>query len=208
MTRDHEFDLDLVVTAYARGLFPMDGPDALGGPLPFYRADPRAVFELDPESLDFTRRAVRRSLRRDPGWTFAVDRAFPAVLEGCAAPRPGQGVWLTGRLARLYAYLHAAGHAHSWELWEDGELLFGAIGVRLRAAVMLESMFHRRSHAGNVGLVRTLEHLAADGVELCDIQLPTPHTRRLGATEIPADEYADRLRRALRRPGEAPHAAH
>lgn len=193
-----DLDLDLVLSAYASGLFPMDDPESAHGPLPFYRADPRAVFELDPVSLERTRRAARRSLARDPGWTPAVDRAFAEVLARCAAPRPGQGIWLTDRLAHLYEQMHAAGHAHSWELWEGDELLFGAIGMRLRAAVMLESMFHRRSHAGNVGLVRALERFAADGVELCDIQLPTPHTRRLGAIEISASAYEERLRRALR----------
>lgn len=193
-----EPEVALAVAAYARGLFPMDDPEAQHEPLPFYACDPRTVFELDAGALERMRQKLRRSLRRDPGWEPAVDRAFAAVLAGCAAPREGHGVWLTPRLCRLYERMHAAGHAHSWELWDRDELLFGAIGVRLRRAVMLESMFHRRPHAGNVGLVRTLEILAADGVELCDIQLPTPHTLRLGAVELGADAYDRRLRRALR----------
>lgn len=192
-------DIDLVVAAYARGLFPMDDPAARDEPLPFWTADPRTVFELDDASLDRLRRKVRRSLARDRGWEATVDSAFAEVLRGCAAPRTGQGVWLTPRLARLYERMHEAGHAHSWELWEGDELLFGMIGVRIGRAAMLESMFHRRAHAGNVGLLRALERLAADGVELCDIQLPTPHTLRLGAVEIGADEYAERLRRAISR---------
>lgn len=191
-------DLGLVVAAYAQGLFPMDDPAAQHEPLPFYAADPRCVFELDAAALARLRRKVRRSLARDPGWTPAVDRAFGETLAGCAAPRPGEGVWLTPRLCELYERLHAAGVAHSWELWDGDELLFGSIGVRLGRAVMLESMFHRRPHAGNVGLVRTLEGLVTAGVELCDIQIPTAHTLRLGAVEIPAGEYRRRLRRALR----------
>jgi Leu/Phe-tRNA-protein transferase len=62
---------------------------------------------------------------------------------------------------------------------------------------MLETMFHTRDHAGNVNLVRTLERLAAAGVELCDIQLASDHTRRLGAVEIPARVFERRLRRAI-----------
>lgn len=185
------------MTAYAEGLFPMDDPEAQDEPLPFYVADPRAIFEIDPGSLGAMRRKIRRSLARDPGWEPAVDRDFPSVLAACAAPRPGQGVWLTPRLVELYEQMHAAGHAHSWELWEGPEPVFGMVGVRLGRAVMLESMFHRRPHAGNVGLVTTLERMAADGVELCDIQLPTPHTQRLGALEISAADYRERLRRAL-----------
>ena len=193
-----EPEVALAVAAYARGLFPMDDPEAQHEPLPFYASDPRTVFELDARGLERARCKLRRSLRQDPGWVPATDRDFAAVLAGCAAPREDEGVWLTPRLCRLYERMHAAGHAHSWELWDGDELLFGAIGVRLRRAVMLESMFHRRSHAGNVGLVRTLESLAAEGIELCDIQLPTRHTLRLGAVELGADAYDRRLRRALR----------
>jgi leucyl/phenylalanyl-tRNA---protein transferase len=52
-------------------------------------------------------------------------------------------------------------------------------------------------HAGNVLLVRTLEHLAASGFELCDIQTPTDHTMRLGAIQLPRAEFERRLSQAL-----------
>ncbi len=188
-------DVGYALAAYAQGLFPMD--DEGGGELPFYTADPRCVFELGPDALARMRRKVRRSLARDPGWTPAVDRDFEAVLAGCMGERGG-GVWLTERLADLYRAMHAAGFAHSFELWAPGDrLAMGAIGVTLGRAAMLESMFHTIPHAGNVGLVRTLEGLAARGFELCDIQLPTDHTLRLGAQCIPAAEYERRLRRAV-----------
>jgi Leu/Phe-tRNA-protein transferase len=52
-------------------------------------------------------------------------------------------------------------------------------------------------HAGNVLLARTLDDLAADGFVLCDIQLPTEHTTRLGARLVPRAAYETRLREAL-----------
>ncbi len=66
---------------------------------------------------------------------------------------------------------------------------------------MLESMRRTRPSAGNALLVRTLDHLAREGVELCDIQLPTPHTERLGCVLIGQDEFEQRLQRALRGDG-------
>jgi len=190
-------DVTLALAAYVQGLFPMDDPDAQEEPLPFYRADPRAVFELSDEGLDGVRRRVRRSLARDPGWTSAVDRGFPTVVARCALPRDSGGIWLTPRLARLYGKLHAAGVAHSFELWDGDEVVAGILGVVLGRAAMLETMFHTAGHAGNVNLVRTLERLRTAGVELCDIQLASDHTRRLGAVEIPARDFEARLRRAL-----------
>ena len=191
-------DLTVALSAYAQGLFPMDDPDAQDAPLPFYRADPRAVFEL--ADLDRTRRAVRRSLAADPGWQPAMDRAFADVVDGCAAAREDPpGIWLTPRLAHLYDRLHAVGVAHSFELWDGDALVAGALGVTLGRAVLLETMFHTVPHAGNVNLVRTLERLRDAGVTLCDIQLISDHTRRLGAVEIPAREFERRLSAALAR---------
>jgi leucyl/phenylalanyl-tRNA--protein transferase len=193
---DDDPDVTLALSAYVQGLFPMDDPEAQDSPLPFYRADPRAVFEL--AELDATRRRLRRSLARDPGWAPAVDRGFATTVARCALPRSEGGVWITPRLARLYGKLHATGIAHSFELWDGDTLVAGILGVVLGRAAMLESMFHVVPHAGNVNLVRTLERLAGAGVELCDIQIASDHTRRLGAVEIPADEFERRLRRALR----------
>ena len=193
---DDDPDVTLALSAYVQGLFPMDDPDEQDSPLPFYRADPRAVFDL--RDLDATRRRLRRSLKADPGWEPAVDRGFATTVARCALPRSEGGVWITPRLARLYGKLHAAGVAHSFELWDGDTLVAGILGVVLGRAAMLESMFHVVPHAGNVNLVRTLERLATVGVELCDIQIASDHTRRLGAVEIPADEFERRLRRALR----------
>ncbi len=190
-------DLTLALSAYAQGLFPMDDPDRLDSPLPFYRADPRAVFEL--ADLDTIRRKLRRSLAADPGWRPALDEAFEQTVADCAAPRPDDGQWITPRLESLYRQLHAAGFAHSFELWQADTLAAGILGVVIGRAAMLETMFHTVPHAGNVNLVRTLERLAASGIALCDIQLISAHTRRLGAREIAADEFERRLSAALRR---------
>jgi leucyl/phenylalanyl-tRNA---protein transferase len=46
-------------------------------------------------------------------------------------------------------------------------------------------------------LASTLDALAREGFALCDIQLTTEHTTRLGAREIPRRQYERRLRAAL-----------
>jgi leucyl/phenylalanyl-tRNA--protein transferase len=191
-----------ILGLYAQGLFPMDDPGPGGrqapGELPWWIADPRTIFELDEDSRAQVRRRVRRSLRARDDWELRISNAFDAVIERCARPRePGDGVWLTPRMHALYQVLHAAGHAHTFEIWAGGELAAGMIWVTLGRAAMLESMFHRLPHAGNVLVSRTLDALAGGGAVLCDIQTATPHTLRLGAVQISRAEYEARLRAAL-----------
>ena len=180
------------VTLYAQGYFPMD--DGEQPELPWYSADPRAVLELDEAARDRTRRAARRSLARDPGWRLRLDAAYELVLAGCSGR---DETWITPRLAALYRQLHAAGWAHSIELWDDERCVAGILAVGMGNAWMLESMFHRVPHAGNVALVRALDAIAANGATLCDVQLATDHTRRMGAWEISRAEYEERLAAAL-----------
>jgi leucyl/phenylalanyl-tRNA---protein transferase len=184
-------ELPEIVARYARGLFPMEDG--------WYAADPRAVLSLEPGAVAFVRRKLRRSLRAGEGWSFALDRAFGEVVASCSRPRSASdGVWLKPWIAEQYALLQGAGLAHSFEIWTDGELAAGLIGVTIGRAAFLESMFHTVPHAGNVLLARTLESLAAAGCELCDIQTPTDHTLRLGAVQLPREEFERRLAAALR----------
>jgi leucyl/phenylalanyl-tRNA--protein transferase len=183
-------ELPEIVGRYARGLFPMEDG--------WYAADPRAVLHLDAASIAAVRHRLRRSLREEGSFDFALDRAFADVVVACARPRgPSDGVWLRPWIAEQYAVLHEAGLAHTFEVWSGDRLAAGMIGVTLGRAAFLESMFHTVPHAGNVLLVRTLEHLAGAGFELCDIQTPTDHTHRLGAVQLRRPEFERRLREAL-----------
>jgi leucyl/phenylalanyl-tRNA---protein transferase len=186
------------VALYAAGWFPMDGPEHAAAPLPFFAAHERAVLELDPAARAALRRRVRRGLRRAAGWRLRRDDAFETVLAACARPRGADdGVWITPRLQALYRRLHRAGIVHSLELWDGEAPVAGILAVLLGRAAMLESMAHWVPHAGNVLVVRTLDHLAERGYHFADVQLPTEHTLRLGARLIARPEYERRLRAAL-----------
>jgi leucyl/phenylalanyl-tRNA--protein transferase len=183
---------------YAQGWFPMDEP-GVPGPLPWYAVEERAVLELDEASRDALRRRVRRDVRDCAGLELTVDGSFEHVLALCAEPPGDDGQWLSPRLQALYRDMHAAGFAHSFELRDPGggDLAAGIVGVVLGRAALLESMRKVRPKAGNALLVRTLDFLVERGIELCDIQMPTPHTLRLGAHLIPRGEYERRLAAAL-----------
>ena len=159
----------------------MDDPDAQDEPLPFYRADPRAIFDLD--DLDRDRAApCAAASAADPGWEPATSTAPSThASRGCAQPRGDDGVWLTPRLAALYDELHA----------RRLRALVRAVGrrharrrhPRRRASAarrMLETMFHTVPHAGNVNLVRTLERLRAPASS-CATSSSSPTTRAASA---------------------------
>src|SRR5205823_5555697 len=92
--------------------------------------------------------------------------------------------------------LHRLGHAHSVEVWHEGELAGGLYGVALGGFFAGESMFKRVRDASKVAVVFLVERLRERGFQLFDIQLLTEHTASLGAIEIPRRTYLARLRQA------------
>jgi leucyl/phenylalanyl-tRNA--protein transferase len=180
-----------LVDAYRRGIFPWPHP---GAPLPWFSPDPRGVIPLDGV-------VVSRSLRarlRNSGWETTVDRAFAAVLAGCA-DRPGKlregGTWITVPMRVAYQRLHDLGHAHSLEVWAGDELVGGLYGVGVGGVFTGESMFHLASDASKVGLVDLAARLGEAGGRLIDVQMVTPHLASLGARDLSRAEFLDLLAR-------------
>ena len=181
-----------LLAAYQQGVFPWYDDNE---PICWWSPDPRAIFELD--GLHVSRRLRRRL--RSGRFSVTVDRDFAGVIRGCAEEREG-GTWITLEMIQAYEELYTLGSAHSIEVWQDGELAGGLYGVAIGGFFAGESMFTRRRDASKVALVHLVEHLRQRGFQLFDTQFLTDHTSRLGAVEIPRDEYLARLRKALAAP--------
>jgi leucyl/phenylalanyl-tRNA--protein transferase len=182
-------DPDLLLRAYAIGVFPMsDSRDARD----VYWVEPRrrAILPLDGFHLS---RSLRKTLRSGR-FEVTLDQAFADVLRRCADRRD---TWINLPIERSYNLLHSSGHAHSIEAWEDGELVGGLYGVRLGAAFFGESMFSTRRDASKVALSWLVARLIVGGFELLDCQFMTEHLRRLGAIEIEQGDYLALLASAL-----------
>ncbi len=182
-----------LLDAYRHGIFPWPITD-FEAPLAWWSPDPRAIIEF--EQFHVSRR-LRRTCR---GVKFEITRDvdFAGVIRGCAmAPsRVGQ-TWLTAEMIAAYIRLHRLGHAHSVEVWHNHELAGGVYGVSIGGLFAAESKFFRVRDASKVALVNLVEHLHGRGFTLLDIQQLTPHTARLGATNIPRAEYLARLAAAV-----------
>jgi len=178
---------EVLVAAYAHGIFPMD----VDGEIRWFSPDPRAILDLDafhvPKSLAQRYRSGRFEIR--------IDTAFQEVIT-CCADRP-ESTWISPPIIEAYTELHRRGIAHSVESWHEGMLAGGLYGVAIGGAFFGESMFHRRTDASKVALVALVERLRARGFLLLDVQFLTPHLQRFGAREIPRETYLARLQEAL-----------
>ncbi len=171
---------------YRRGVFPM----AMNGELRLFSPDPRGVIPLDGFRIP---RGSRKVLR-DPAWEVSVNEAFEEIVLGCAER---DETWIDETIFLTYAELHHLGHAHSVEVWRDGELAGGLYGVAIGAAFCGESMFSRVPGASKVALANLVERLRGRGFMLLDTQWVTPHLEKFGACEIPRSEYLEKLAKAV-----------
>ncbi|MEA1951497.1 MAG: leucyl/phenylalanyl-tRNA--protein transferase [Planctomycetota bacterium] len=184
---------DWLLDAYTHGIFPWPVGEE-DDPMLWWSLDPRAIFELD--GLHVSRRLQRTC--RGGRFTLSCDKDFAGVIRGCATgPAREGGTWITPAMIEVYTRMHELGHAHSIEAWYEGRLAGGIYGIAVAGLFAAESMFYHQRDASKVALVGLVEHLRARGYLLFDIQQLTPHSERLGAVEIPREDYLGRLADAL-----------
>ncbi|RFB80368.1 leucyl/phenylalanyl-tRNA--protein transferase [Methylovirgula sp. 4M-Z18] len=192
---EHPFAItpEVLLKAYSIGLFPM--AESADDPTLFWM-DPeqRGIFPLDGIVIS---KSLLKSVRSHK-FLITCDKSFDRVIAACAAPTPDRpNTWINARIRELYQTLFDLGHAHSVEVWQDGELAGGLYGVVLGGAFFGESMFHRVRDASKIALVHLAARLVAGGFTLLDTQFVTPHLASLGAVEIPRATYHRRLAAAL-----------
>jgi leucyl/phenylalanyl-tRNA--protein transferase len=94
--------------------------------------------------------------------------------------------------------LHAGGWAHSIEVWLDGELIGGAMGIGVGRVISGDSLFGRCSGAARVAVADMAARLGRAGGELVDAQWDSPFLRALGAEPVPRERYLPLLAGARR----------
>lgn len=182
--------------AYRSGIFPWSV-----NPVSWWSPDPRGIIELSEFHVS---RSLARTVRRG---TFRItrDQLFRDVMQACAEPGPGRHeTWISPEFIEAYTALHEAGVAHSMECWTGEQLVGGVYGVAIGGLFAAESMFHRATDASKIALLGLVVTLREAGFQFMDIQMVTPATSRLGATEIPRAEYLARLAAALTSPAGFP----
>jgi len=172
-----------LLAAYVRGIFPWY---EAGQPILWWSPDPRAV--LLPDELHVSRR-LQRTIRKS-SVRMTADTSFAAVIEACAAPRHyTDETWITPQMRDAYITMHGLGWAHSFEAWDQDELIGGLYGLGIGNVFFGESMFSRRTDASKVAFVNSVAYLRDRGFELIDCQVWSHHLKTLGARTMPREEF-------------------
>ena len=174
-----------LIEAYRQGIFPWYDDS-----LPILWYSPHERFVLLPEALKVSK--SMRQVLRSGRFAVTCNQAFPEVIAACAVqPRRGQdGTWITDDMKQAYIKLHTLGHAHSVEVWQEGELVGGLYGVAVGSVFCGESMFSKTANASKTALVSLCQ---SGRYTLIDCQVYTDHLASMGAVMIPRTEYMKEL---------------
>lgn len=181
-----------LLAAYHRGIFPWFSENE---PILWWSPDPRAV--IFPAEVHVARRLARR-MRQQP-FHLSMDRDFAGVMAACAEPRREQaGTWLLPEMREAYLEMHRLGYAHSIEVREGDDTLVGGVyGLALGGVFFGESMFSHRTDASKIALVTLCQRLNTCGFILLDCQVASAHLERMGARNIPREQFLQYLHRGL-----------
>ena len=188
--------------AYGLGCFPMADDD---GTIGWYAPHMRALFPI--EGVHVSKSLANLIKRTRVEWvdgersestvphTLVVtfDTAFEEVIRGCRRP---EGNWINEEIIQAFSEVHRAGWAHSCEVWQGCELVGGTYGLALGSCFAAESMFHRVTDASKIALWAMVEQCRRLGFTIFDAEVMNPHLKRMGAFEIPQQEYLAMLERA------------
>lgn len=180
----HDLSVPTLVQAYRRGLYPF----CHFGPLKWWSPAERCLLFF-PE-MHVSKRV--RSIMRQGRYRVTFDQRFNEVVQGCAAPRSGRLhlTWITPRIMRAYADLHAAGYAHSFEVWNrNGALVGGGYGVAVGKTFTIESRFAAESNTSKIGLAVLNWHLAQWGFAYNDNKTPNQNVTETGFRMVPRGEF-------------------
>lgn len=192
-----DLNVERLVVAYERGIFPWYNPDQ---PILWWSPPKRMI--MFPGEFKIGK-SLKRSINSGE-FECRVDSDFAGVIQGCAKVnrKEQDGTWITDEIIEAYSQLHQLGIAHSFETYAEGKLVGGLYGVSLGRAFFGESMFSLQSEASKFAFYQLHEWVSSREFHFIDCQLHTDHLARMGAREIPREQFMVMLNEALAYPDE------
>lgn len=188
-----QLNRERLLGAYSQGIFPWFSE---GQPILWWSPNPRMVLMVDAFRCHRSLRQTIKQWQRSGQYRLSLDEAFESVIQACASkPRVGQsGTWILPPMQEAYTEFHRAGHAHSLEVWKNGQLIAGLYFVNLGRAIFGESMFSYERDASKVALCALVSAAKAQGASWIDCQQNTSHLASMGAAPIPRHQFEALLR--------------
>jgi Leu/Phe-tRNA-protein transferase len=188
------FDPAFVDELCAAGFIPMAVRDGEAGEVLIPKLHTlRSV--LAPGEVLVTRTARRESRR----YSFGLDLRFDEVLEACLETHGDD--WLRPPLLDSWRELFATRETRrsrfsSLELYEEGRLVAGEIGVFVGGCYTSLTGFRRASGSGTVQLAAAARFLESAGARLWDLGMPLDYKATLGARNVSREEFLVLFREA------------
>lgn len=192
---------ETILAAYQKGIFPWFSGD---DPICWWSPEPRCI--IFPETFKPSKTLIR-SIKKNQ-YTLSLNQNFTAVMQACADTRAhAEGTWISQDIIQGYSGLHAAGLAHSIEVWQanpdssdEHTLVGGLYGVQLGRAFFGESMFSKQTDVSKIAFTFLMQLCTASHFPFVDCQLPNSHLMSLGATTMPRLEFLKQLETVLKQP--------
>src|SRR2546430_8542823 len=140
---------ELLLQGYRLGIFPMAMED---DSIEWFSPERRGIIPLETFHLPH---AARRAWARK-SFEVKIDSAFSEVIRACARR---DETWINEEIVASYENLHAIGHAHSVEAWQEGKLAGGFYGVGVGGGFFGGWMFHRGCPASKIAFAAVGEQL-------------------------------------------------
>ncbi len=186
-----DLSVERLLAAYKQGVFPW-----YEGDIPvWWNPDPR--FVLFPENIKISH-SMKPILKKGV-FQFTKNQCFEAVIHACMlVPRHDQdGTWINEDVVAAYSKLHKLGYVHSYESWQNNELVGGFYGMKLGKVFFGESMFSKVPNASKAAFITGVLQMQKEGIELIDSQVYTPHLESLGAGMIPRKAFLALLQKLI-----------
>jgi len=169
-----------LITAYQQGIFPWFSD---GEPIMWWSPNPRSV--IFPQQFKASK-SLQKQMNKNI-FSCSINTHFAQVIEACATvTRKGQpGTWITDEMKQAYILLHQQGIAHSFECWQNEQLVGGLYGLKLGEVFFGESMFSLKTNASKIAFAYMVNYALENDIKMIDCQVESEHMNSLGAKNIP-----------------------
>lgn len=181
-----DLDPDRLILAYRSGIFPWSDDPVL-----WFSPNPRMIIDLHTWK---PQKSLQRTLKKNK-FVLKIDTCFQTVMEHCATVR--DSTWISQDFIESYCELHRRGIAHSFEIFENENLVGGLYGLSMGSAFFGESMFHHVTDASKVAFSHLIFFLRQHNFTLLDCQAKNSHLVSLGAIAIKRTLYMKLLHNAI-----------